>query len=45
MQRYFRKFLATDLTAPIRWLVYAGIWLHYLFTLPLVLLRRLAGKA
>lgn len=43
MQRYFRKFLARNYAAPSRWLVYAGIWVHYLCTLPLVLLRRLAN--
>ena len=39
MQRFFRKFQAQRYPAPLRWLVIAGIWLHYLLTLPLVLTR------
>lgn len=40
MQRFFRKFQAADHALPVRWLVYAGIWGHYLITLPGVLLAR-----
>lgn len=40
MHRYFLKFQAREHAAPVRWLVYAGIWGHYLFTLPLVPFRR-----
>ena len=39
MQRFFRKFQADRYPAPLRWLVIAGIWLRYAFTLPLVLVR------
>lgn len=45
MQRYFSKFQAGDHAAPFRWLVYAGIWCHYLVTLPLVAFRRTAGQS
>lgn len=45
MQRYFRKFGAGEYPAPVRWLVYAGIWGHYLFTLPAVVFKRFAGPA
>jgi len=44
MQRYFRKLLAADYAFPMRWLVYVGIWCHYLLTLPTVLFRH-RGKA
>jgi GT2 family glycosyltransferase len=40
MLRFFRKFQAQHTAAPVRWLVYAGIWTKYLLTLPLVLIRR-----
>jgi len=39
MQRFFLKFQAQRYPFPLRWLVIAGIWLHYLLTLPLVLTR------
>ncbi len=39
MQRFFRKFQAGRYPFPVRWLVIAGIWLRYLLTLPLVLIR------
>lgn len=40
MVRYYRKFQAGRHAPPLRWLVYLGIWLHYLAGLPWVLLRR-----
>ena len=40
MQRYFRKFLAAEHALPMRWLIYAGIWCHYLVTLPGVWFRQ-----
>lgn len=40
MQRFFERFQADRYVLPLRWLVVAGIWLRYLFTLPLVLLRK-----
>jgi GT2 family glycosyltransferase len=40
MQRFFRKFQAARHAAPIRWLVLAGIWLRFLATVPLALMRR-----
>ncbi len=40
MQRFFRKFQARECAPPLRWLVYAGIWAHYLLLLPVVFLRR-----
>jgi GT2 family glycosyltransferase len=45
MQRYYRKFQAGEHTAPVRWLILAGIWGHYLLTLPVVWLKRVAGSA
>lgn len=39
MQRFFYKFQARRYPLPVRWLVFAGIWLHFLLTLPLVLIR------
>ncbi len=39
MQRFFRKFQAQRYPLPVRWLVIAGIWLRYLLTFPLVLIR------
>ncbi len=39
MQRFFRKFQAERYPFPVRWLVIAGIWLRYLLTLPLSLIR------
>ena len=43
MQRYFRKFLASNHAMPVRWLIYTGIWLHYLLTLPVVFMRRIVA--
>lgn len=40
MQRFFNKFQARQHALPMRWLVRAGIWLHYLATLPRAWLRR-----
>lgn len=40
MQRFYRKFQAPRHFLLFRWLVIAGIWLRFLLTLPLVLLRR-----
>jgi GT2 family glycosyltransferase len=40
MQRFFTQHQAADYPFPVRWLVYAGIWLRFAVTLPLVL----AGK-
>lgn len=40
MQRFFHKHYANTYSRPGRLLVVAGIWLHYLATLPLVMLRR-----
>ncbi len=45
MQRYFRKFIAPDRSAPGRWLIYSGIWIHYLLTLPVVFYHRMTGSA
>lgn len=45
MQHYFSKFQADDHALPVRCLVYAGIWCHYLATLPMVALKRIAGPA
>lgn len=39
MQRFFRKFQAERYPFPLRWLVFAGIWLRYFLTLPLVWIR------
>ena len=41
MQRYFQKFQAGNHWFLSRWLIYAGIWAHYVLTLPRVLLGRL----
>ena len=40
MARFFRKFQAESSFFPIRMLVYAGIWLRFIFLWPLVLIRR-----
>lgn len=40
MARFFRKFVEPRYAMPVRWLVHAGIWLHYVLTLPLAWLRR-----
>ena len=40
MARFFDKFQAQHHAAPVRWLVHAGIWLHYLASLPLVRARK-----
>ncbi len=45
MQRYFRKFQAKDHSVFSRWLIYTGIWTHYLLTLPVVLLGRIKRSA
>jgi len=45
MQRYFSKFLAPEHSPPVRWMIYAGIWIHYLLTLPVVLFQRISGSA
>lgn len=43
MQRYFSKFLAPDHSIFFRAFVHAGIWGHYLLTLPRILFRRITG--
>ena len=40
MARFFSKFQARSTFLPIRILVYAGIWLRFLISWPLVLIRR-----
>lgn len=45
MQRYFRKFQAKELSIFSRLLIYTGIWIHYLLTLPAVLLGRMKRSA
>jgi len=40
MARFFRKFQAESTFLPIRWLVYAGIWLRFIILWPLILIRR-----
>jgi GT2 family glycosyltransferase len=40
MLRFFKKFQAKETALPLRWMVYIGIFLKYLLTLPLVLIRR-----
>lgn len=40
MARFFDKFQASDHAFPARWLVHAGIWLHFLFKLPWAILRK-----
>jgi GT2 family glycosyltransferase len=40
MQRFFRKHFAARYSRPEQYLFVCGNWLHYLLTLPLVLLRR-----
>lgn len=40
MARFFGKFQAKTVSAPVRWLVHAGIWLRFLILWPLVLIRR-----
>lgn len=39
MQRFFQKFQAEQASAPLRWLVLAGIWIRFGLTLPLVWFR------
>lgn len=39
MQRFFRKFQAQRYPLPVCWLVISGIWLRYLLTFPIVLIR------
>ncbi len=40
MARFFKKFQADATFFPLRMLVYAGIWLRFIFLWPLVLIRR-----
>jgi len=40
MARFFGKFQADRYMFPLRWLVHAGIWMHYVFTLPLAWMRK-----
>jgi GT2 family glycosyltransferase len=40
MARFFKKFQADSTFFPLRVLVYAGIWLRFLISWPLVLIRR-----
>ena len=40
MQRFFRKFQASDRSLPVRGLVLAGIWARFALTAPLAILRR-----
>ena len=39
MARFFRKFQAARYWPPVRWLVYTGIWLHYILLWPVVRVR------
>ena len=40
MVRFFKKFQAAKTNFPLRMLVYAGIWLRFLISWPLILIRR-----
>ena len=40
MQRFFTKFQAGRYSLPVRWLVKTGIWVRFLLTLPLVMVRK-----
>jgi len=40
MARFFSQHQAQGHVAPVRWLVYFGIWLHFLLLLPLIFFRR-----
>ena len=40
MARFFRKFQAQSTSYPLRMLVYTGIWLRFIISWPLVLIRR-----
>ena len=40
MQRFFQKHYANSYSLPARWLLVAGVWLHFVLTMPLVWLRR-----
>ena len=40
MQRFFKQHQADRYILPLRWLVIAGIWVRFLFTLPLELIRK-----
>jgi GT2 family glycosyltransferase len=40
MVRFFSKFQAKQTILPLRLLVYSGIWLKYVLTIPLVLIRK-----
>jgi GT2 family glycosyltransferase len=42
MQRFFRKHVYPTCSWPKRWLFSTATWVHYLLTLPFVLLRRLS---
>ncbi len=39
MARFFRKFQAAEHLPPFRWLVYSGIWAHYLLLWPKVWIK------
>jgi N-acetylglucosaminyl-diphospho-decaprenol L-rhamnosyltransferase len=39
MQRFFLKFQAKRYFFPVRWLVIAGIWIHFILTWPLIFIR------
>jgi GT2 family glycosyltransferase len=40
MQRFFNKFQAANYVFPITWLVRAGIWIRFILTAPIALMRR-----
>ncbi|NIP18462.1 MAG: glycosyltransferase [Xanthomonadales bacterium] len=40
MARFFEKFQASRYPAPVRWLVHAGIWIHFLVKAPMALVGR-----
>ena len=40
MQRFFNKFQAANYVFPIPWLVRAGIWIRFILTAPIALMRR-----
>ncbi|MBT8071365.1 MAG: glycosyltransferase family 2 protein [Gammaproteobacteria bacterium] len=40
MARFFRKFQAETKPFPVRWLVYAGIWLRFMILWPQTLIKR-----
>ena len=45
MQRFYKKFQAASHPPAVRWLVLTGIWVHYMATLPRVLLGRFIRPA